>query len=349
MSEASKKNLSVRYRNELNRARTHLDVVEHRIIRCAMAQVVNGSARLSETQLFHVSASDLVDLGSDPQSVYRDMKEAAETLFNRYVTLKEVDADAHHWVRKFRYVSEVKYDDQEGRIALRFTYSIIPFIERLKDEFTQQGLLDTKGMRSAYAVRIYGILSQFKSTGKCSIGLKDLRERLDLGDRFKAYADFKRFILLKAIKQINEGERTVFRVSMREKKIGRRVDTLIFTLKPKEVPDMTNQAFVDAHTIDLASNLTPAQCQMTEKQAAMFADWLSANADKPGRGERIGCKDYAAVWSKLHKRGLNPRGGQSPGPGEFRNWLYQKLLDPSFVMEIYEDFLKPLGFQPGKP
>jgi len=338
----SKNSALVRYGNELNRARSRLDVVEQRIIRRAISQVP-AAQDITCDQIFYITAEDLVDLGSNPAMVYRDMKAAVKTLYDRSVTLLEEDAQRRHVRHQFRYVQSVWYHDDEGKVGLRFSYDILPFINQLKTEFTQQGLLDTKGLRSAYAVRIYGILSQFKSTGTCSIKVDDLRQRLDLGDRFKAYGHLKDRVLNLAIKQINEGERTAFTVSMREKKKGRRVDTLIFTLKPKEQALPSE----DARTYDLLSGLSESQCTLTERQAAMYADFLSKESTTAQqlRADRLG-KDTHAIFEAFRKMHFTPDGST---PGAFTKWLKKKLLDPAFVSAIYKDFLRPLGFQPGKP
>lgn len=337
---AKKDSALVRYGNELNRAASRLDVVEQRIILNALAKVPADKPITQET-IFYVTAEDMIDLGSDKRSVYRDMRAAADTLFNRYVTLIEQDAKNRHVKIKFRYVQSVCYIDEEARIGLRFSYDILPFVNQLREQFTQRGLLETRGMRSSYAVRIYGILSQFRTTGKCSIKVADLRHRLGLEDRFKQYGAFKRFVLQRALSQINEAERTAFTVSMREKKLGHRVETLIFTLTPKEAQAPEN--FAEAHTVDLVSHLTAAQCTLTDKQADMYADWLSKEspACQARRAHYLKLTTHQ-IFEAMRKMNLNPDGSSATS---FNAWLKRKLREPDFVAVIYEDFLEPLGFQ----
>ena len=67
-------NLVVRYKNAINRAAHFLDVIEQRIILSAIAQVPAGE--VTDDELYCVSASDLVELGSNQTKVYGQMKDA---------------------------------------------------------------------------------------------------------------------------------------------------------------------------------------------------------------------------------------------------------------------------------
>ena len=329
-------NLVVRYKNALNRASHLLDVIEQRIILTAIAKVPAGE--VTDDELYSVSASDLVELGSNQTNVYGQMKDAVKTLFNRYLTLTVEDGENLR-TRYLRWVQTVDYADQESRIYLRFSKDLLPFISDIQREFTRFNLLDLKGIRSSYAVRLYSMLMQYQSTGKLVIKVDDLRERLELGDKFSRYTHLKAKVVELAVKQINEGERTQIKVSYKEKKVGRRVDTLIFTFKMKNAVINKDGSIAatlpDEQTGDLfASGLSLERAKLSAKQIGMYADFLS------GKNEKYSSISHS-FYEDCKAKGLLSWGGKSTE--ECAEDLVEKLSDPHFVIAVHE-WLKKVGF-----
>lgn len=329
-------NLVVRYKNALNRASHLLDVIEQRIILTAIAKVPAGE--VTDDELYSVSASDLVELGSNQTKVYGQMKDAVKTLFNRYLTLTVEDGENLR-TRYLRWVQTVDYADQESRIYLRFSRDLLPFISDIQREFTRFNLLDLKGIRSSYAVRLYSMLMQYQSTGKLVIKVDDLRERLELGDKFSRYTHLKAKVVELAVKQINEGERTQIKVSYKEKKVGRRVDTLIFTFKMKNAVINKDGSIAatlpDEQTGDLfASGLSLERAKLSAKQIGMYADFLS------GKNEKYSSISHS-FYEDCKAKGLLSWGGKSTE--ECAEDLVEKLSDPHFVIAVHE-WLKKVGF-----
>jgi plasmid replication initiation protein len=61
----------------------------------------------------------------------------------------------------------------------------MPFISNVKANFTQYMLSEVSKMQGAYSVRIYELLTQYKSVGNAHSFIDDLRFMLDLGTRYK--------------------------------------------------------------------------------------------------------------------------------------------------------------------
>ena len=88
--------------------------------------------------------------------------------------------------------------------AIRFSKSVLPFISNLSSNFTQYFLQDIAGVSSGYSVRFYELMMQFKSTGYRKIRLDDLRNMLDLNNKYPLTADLKRWVIDTAIDELNE-------------------------------------------------------------------------------------------------------------------------------------------------
>lgn len=320
--------LVVRYKNEINRAAHSLDIVECRIIFTAIAQIPRDR-EISADDVYWISASDLVALGSNSSSVYQQMKMATENLFDRYITLpRDSEASTKKRRQKFRWIQAIEYEEGSGRIGIQFSSRIIPFISHIKDEFTRYELTELEGFQSYYTVRLYSMLAQFKSTKKFAISVADLRASLELEDKYPLYNNFKRKVILPSLQKINESERAAFTVTFQEKKLGRRVDKLIFFLKMKPEENVID---VDADEDDL---LSPEQIKLSKKQIGMYADFLSGRSEKY---EHV----TQAFYADCRKRGLLNWFGKEKE--ECAADLRKKLADPEFAAQIY-DWLKKVGF-----
>ena len=62
-------------------------------------------------------------------------------------------------------------------------------------------------MQGAYSVRIYELLTQYKSVGERSIAINDLRIMLDLGSRYKTTGNLIAWVIDPSIEEINEQNR----------------------------------------------------------------------------------------------------------------------------------------------
>jgi plasmid replication initiation protein len=168
-------------------------------------------------------------------SVYGQLKEAMDALYDRSVTLYETDEDTGlPQVSKTRWISKASYIDGAGRIKIVFTAEVIKYITRLEKEFTSYQLEKVGNMTSAYAIRIYEILAQYKQIGSRSLNLKNLRELLQIGqDEYKLTADFMKRVLDIAVEQINR--HSDLNVKYEAKKTGRAITDFAFKIKEKDI------------------------------------------------------------------------------------------------------------------
>ena len=220
--------------NHIIEASYRLSVAEQRVILSAISQVRRDKPVTDEV-LYSVTAADLAELcGTDPKTAYRDLQNAAERLQTRRVSLI-LEPDGVTIRSKRRrvtcWVQTVDYIDQEGRIEMRFGKDILPYLTGLQREFTRYALSDVAKMTSAYGIRLYELLVQWKG-GRREVALDDLRRWLQLEDRYPSIKDLKRRVLDPAVEQINE--HSPLMVSWSQRKTGRKVTHLVFDYAPKK-------------------------------------------------------------------------------------------------------------------
>lgn len=217
--------------NTLVEASYRLDLVEQRIILAAIVEARETQCGLGDSHVT-ISAKRFATLfGMEEGSVYGQLKDALETLYNRSVGVRDIDPESgHERVSKVRWISKASYVDGAGAVQLRFSSDMVPYITRLESEFTTYRLERIGRMSSAHAVRLYELLVQFATVGEREIEVVWLKETLGLKDgEYKNIGDFKRWVVDVAVAQINE--HSDLRVSYEQRKTGRTVTHLKFSIK----------------------------------------------------------------------------------------------------------------------
>lgn len=170
----------------------------------------------------------------DKSNVYGQLKEAMNSLYNRSVTIHDIDpATKKARVRETRWISEKAYIDGAGHVQIVFTPEVIKYITRLETEFTSYQLEKVGNMTSAYAVRIYELLAQHREIGHRTFNMAWLRETLHIApDEYKLTTNFVRKVIEVAVDQINK--HSDLTVSYKPVKTGRAITDFAFKIKDKE-------------------------------------------------------------------------------------------------------------------
>ncbi|MFX8085997.1 replication initiation protein RepM [Acinetobacter baumannii] len=253
-----KKDLVVKT-NRLNQAFQVLSLAEFHIVQLAIVDARDTGTGLTTDIPLRIDALRYADVfGTTRQNAYMRMKEAEETLFNRRFSFFDEDGK----LVKSRWISQVKYLDNEGAIEIVFTPAVVQGISRIngvKEFFTQYLLSQTANLKSVYSSRLYELLIQWRSTGKTPIiNLEDFRAQLGVEeDQYKLMSDFKKRVLDLAINDINE--KTDIKATYQQHKKGRSISGFSFTFKQKKTDNQLIENKRDPNTIDIFSTMTDAQ------------------------------------------------------------------------------------------
>lgn len=222
--------------NRLIEASYRLTLTEQRILLYAISRSREEQLGLFPELPITITAKNFMKqfAGVDEGSVYGQLKEAMDTLYERSVKIHDIDPETGlHRVRTTRWISEKAYIDGAGNIQLVFTTEVIKYIHRLEIEFTSYHLDKVGNMTSANAVRMYEMLAQHRDIGNRTINLAWLREKLQIepGD-YKLTADLKRWVIEPAVAQINK--HSDLKVSYKSVKTGRSITDFVFKIKEKD-------------------------------------------------------------------------------------------------------------------
>jgi plasmid replication initiation protein len=282
--------------NALIQASYTLGLVEQRLILMAIVGARETGEGVTAESLLTVRAQDYAELfGVAKHTAYEALAGAVDTLFNRRATVAVYDKKRDRTrPMAVRWVTAMAYEEGEGAITLRFGHEVVPEITRLEANFTSYELEQVIDLRSAYAVRLYELLIQWRNAGKTPIfELMQFRKRLGILDHeYQRMDAFKRSVLELAIKQINQY--TDINVSYEQHKNGRNITGFYFKFKPKnELKKQPKKIKSDAKTPQVFNNLTDKQIDLLVRSDLFLADFheLYGSAD-----------DYAMARIKLRKK-----------------------------------------------
>ena len=179
--------------------------------------------KLNGDTVVFLTVSEFADLVEIEQRwAYKELKEASERLFNRYLTIDAPDPDNPELTRtKTRWVHSIDYFDGQGKVGLYFAPKVIPYLSQLKGQFTKYKLQHVSKFKSGYGVRLYELLIQWQCRGSREIEVDWLRENWQLSKSYSRLDNLKKYVIQPAIEDINS--RSNLWVKFGQRKSGRKV------------------------------------------------------------------------------------------------------------------------------
>jgi plasmid replication initiation protein len=234
----SNQNLMVYKSNKVIEAGYKLNLNEQRLILLCIAKV-NPSKPLLASEQFEITAKEFAEkFNINEDKAYQTLKETAEQLFERYVVIDNPDPNTPTLKQtKTRWISSINYLPDMGKVSVYFAQQMLPYLSQLKGNFTFYILENISKMNSVYAIRLYELLMQWKTTGRREIEIDWLKKQFEITAQYSNMNDFKKRVLTPAIKDINEHSN--YQLSWEQRKTGRKVThlTFIFSEKKPATPD----------------------------------------------------------------------------------------------------------------
>jgi plasmid replication initiation protein len=168
-------------------------------------------------------------------NAYKMVHDACDNLFNQELNLKKVDSPKHDF-HKVRIVDEIMLDTGTGCIVGSFAGAIRPYLLQMKGNFTISEIAQLLRFKNPNSHRFYWLLKSAKFNKKAEgelllelIELKDIV--LGTSEKYKLYGEFKKYIITPVMAELAESD---LMVEMTEKKKGKAVTHLLFTIKSKD-------------------------------------------------------------------------------------------------------------------
>ena len=223
------KNELIVQHNDLIEARYRLSLQEKRVILWLLTQVKSDDKDFKLHKLEISEFAKMTDIVVD--SRYSELRKITRRLIQRAL---EVYDHSSCTLIQFSWLSFAKYYLKKGYVELRFDPALKPYLLQLKSHFTKLTLSDMMQLNSMYAIRFYELLKQYELIGQREISVKDFREYCGIEDHeYKKYNDFKKDVLERAKKEINE--KTDLKINYTEIKESRKIVAIKWTITKKNI------------------------------------------------------------------------------------------------------------------
>jgi plasmid replication initiation protein len=192
-----------------------------------------------ELQREHIlTASEFKEVfNTDLSNCYRFLNKACKKLMKSSITLEKIELNE---IWEINICSTAKYNNKEGRITIKFTDDIMPYLSQVRKRFVLYNLKEIANFGSLYTTRLYELIQEFQETGWMLKSIDQLRKVFALGNnKLKLYGNFKAKILNRACREINDNYDMNLRFE--ELKEGRKVVAVKFSFKPTIITQVTRE------------------------------------------------------------------------------------------------------------
>lgn len=219
--------------NKLIESKYTRGLIETRIVDACVAKI-DKEKDLTPERFFEISAAELFELHEtmDKNHIHEQLKIAAENLSKQQLKIPATNT----WINWF---SSVQSPPGEGKIVLRFSVDIKPYLFAIEGNFTSYPLKNTLLFKGSYSHRLYEFLKQWQDFGKKEFSIIELKHRLGLEDQYQRIDHFKLRVIDPAIKEMNKHSDILVNYTQRKK--GREVTHLIFTFGLKQVEKLAQK------------------------------------------------------------------------------------------------------------
>lgn len=228
-----KKNLIVKH-NDFIEAKYNLTLTELKIIAKLSSMIKKDD---DDFKVYKFTANELME-DLKLNNNYDDLKEAIRKLLTRLIIIR-----TEQTVLATTFLSSAEYF-KNTTIELSFDKKLKPYLLQLKNNFTMYQFENVIALSSVYAIRIYELCKQYQKIKERIIEIEDLKEILDIEEKYKKYNDFKKYVLEIAKREINE--KTDINISFEEIKTGRKVSAIRFLISAKkEIKAIKNKEIIE--------------------------------------------------------------------------------------------------------
>ena len=211
-----------------------LDVRPKQLLLTAISHV-NPQVPLSKQPkpfVVDITAQQWIETWGERLNPYRDLKESAEQLNGKRFWIQN-DRHKKSWRN---WITGAEYHEREGRITVQLHPDLMPYLCGAMTVFSTLKILHIKGLRSFASIRLYELANQFRRSGVRQISLDELRGLLATKDAHPRFADFRRKVIDKAVKEINS--KTDLEIRWDPVKKGRSVSGIKFYIKDNSQGDL---------------------------------------------------------------------------------------------------------------
>ena len=231
--------------NELIRNRRHnLSAVQQKIVIYLISKILSEDNDFKTVTINIKTYASIVGIELNGR-VYKQLKDDIRALSNKGYWLPSDDEKSEIL---FRWIDTAKIEKNSGKIEIKLSDSLKPFLLQLRSNFTKYEMYNICFMKSRYSIILYEVLRSYCWMGKWDVSLQELRNILGIENKYSDYRDLKKFVILPAVNEINS--KTDLGVKFSTIKIGRKIERINFNINDKQGTQLMLDQFIEEYERD---------------------------------------------------------------------------------------------------
>jgi plasmid replication initiation protein len=206
----------------------NLDTIELKVL----SKIISMINSKSETfqYYYEFELKDFKNELSLHETNYVQLKDAVRQLSNKgFEIIKNNNIEVYS-----RWISSVITEKGTGNIRVEIPKEMKEYYLNLNEKYTSVKAIYIYKLRSKYSIRLYELLSSWKTKGNITYTLEELKKMFKINSKYKRFYDFKRKVIEVAQKEFIKKE---IDINFTYKSSGRGTNKKIFF----EVIDMTKE------------------------------------------------------------------------------------------------------------
>ncbi|MFT6842581.1 MAG: plasmid replication initiation protein [Psychroserpens sp.] len=202
--------LKVHKNNDMITSRSCFSLMENRIFLYGVSLINPDKEDFPLTYKIDVTRfAKMFDLSVN--RLYTELKnDVLHRMRKRSMTVRK-QGDHGYFNRVFNIIQYADYEDNSGYLKITFDQESKPFLHKLTKNYTSYYVECVSKFKSTYSIRFFEwcVMRLNQNKGKktiLEITIDDLRERLDLKDKYPLYGDLKRYVIKKATDEIEKNK-----------------------------------------------------------------------------------------------------------------------------------------------
>ena len=228
----------------IRKTRYDLTTQQQKIILFCISKIKPNDAPETtyEIQIDDICEACNIDLDSGGY-YYKAIKEDLQKLTTRlWVQMPDKSETTVSWI------SDATIIPLSGKVYIKFHPKMTPYLFDLRSRYTQYHLEDVLVFKSKYAIRLYEILRSYMTQSEIdnfiekeiSLTVDELRYMLAI-DGYKSYKDFNKYVIKRAVNEINNYNPDIHIAYDTYATQGRRkIDKIIFIIGFPKAREMLN-------------------------------------------------------------------------------------------------------------
>lgn len=215
--------------NHLVNAKFDMSTYEMRLFIALLSRLSKSDSEFSECQIHLTEFLEKTKGGK----TYQMIKDACLSLSKKVIQIESlVETNKGDMRKKFivlPLMAMAAYQEGEAIITAQFNNKLKPYLLNLAGNFTQAEIKQLFRLKSFYSYRLYWLLKQHQAFGERYMEINELREMLNLQEKYERFQDFKIKVIHVAMKELKNSDMAF---TFEQVKKGRNVVGIRFFFSP---------------------------------------------------------------------------------------------------------------------